>query len=58
MQEGRAIRAEMEETDPADYLALLDVQARLKDMEQQISHLEDTWLEQHDKLPGPADPQP
>jgi hypothetical protein len=53
-----AIRAEMAGTDPADYLALLDVQARLKDMEQQISELEDTWLEQHEKLLGPADSQP
>ena len=40
-----AIRAEMKKTDPSDYEALLDVQARLASMEQQISELEDRWLE-------------
>ena len=46
-----AIRAEMAETDPADYVALLDVQARLKDAEQQISDLEDRWMELSTRLP-------
>ena len=45
-----AIRAEMKETDPSDYVALLDVQARLRLAEQQISELEDTWMELSDRL--------
>ncbi len=45
-----AIRAEMKETDPSDYVALLDVQARLRAAEQQISELEDTWMELSDRL--------
>ena len=45
-----AIRAEMAETDPADYQALLDVQARLRDMEQQVSDMEDVWMELSDRL--------
>jgi ABC-type multidrug transport system ATPase subunit len=40
-----AIHAEMKETDPSDYVALLDDQARLREIEQQISELEDRWLE-------------
>ncbi len=45
-----AIRAEAKETDPSDYVALLDVQARLASMEQQISELEDTWVELSSRL--------
>ena len=40
----------MKETDPSDYVALLDVQARLRGVEQQISELEDTWMELSDRL--------
>ena len=40
----------MKETDPSDYVALLDVQARLASMEQQISDLEDTWVELSSRL--------
>ena len=39
-----AIRAEMGEADPSDYLALGDVQGRLHAVEQQISDLEDEWM--------------
>jgi len=45
-----AIRAEMKKTDPSDYEALLDVQARLASMEQQVSELEDRWLELSTRL--------
>jgi ATPase subunit of ABC transporter with duplicated ATPase domains len=47
-----AIRAEMKDTDPSDYQALLDVQERLRTIEQQISDLEDTWVELSDRLPS------
>jgi ATPase subunit of ABC transporter with duplicated ATPase domains len=47
-----AIRAEMKETDPSDYVALLDVQARLQSTEQRISELEDTWMGLSTRLPG------
>jgi ATP-binding cassette subfamily F protein uup len=46
------IRAEMKETDPSDYIALLDVQARLRGIEQQISDLEDRWVELSTRLPS------
>jgi ABC transport system ATP-binding/permease protein len=46
-----AIRAEMKETDPSDYVALLDDQARLREVEQQISDLEDKWMELSSRLP-------
>jgi ATP-binding cassette subfamily F protein uup len=45
-----AIRAEMKDTEPSDYVALLDVQARLRSMEQQISELEDAWMVLSDRL--------
>ena len=45
-----AIRAEMKETDPSDYVALLDVQARLRSAEQQIADLEDQWVELSERL--------
>ena len=47
-----AIRVEMTQTDPADYVALLDVQARLKSAEEQITELEDLWMELSHRLPG------
>jgi ATP-binding cassette subfamily F protein uup len=46
-----AIRTEMKETDPSDFEALLDVQARLREIEQQISELEDRWVESSERLP-------
>ena len=49
-KKAEATRAEMAETDPSDYVALLDVQARLRDIEQQISDLEDVWVELSDRL--------
>jgi ABC transport system ATP-binding/permease protein len=45
-----AIRAEEKATDPSDYAALLDVQERLRSIEQQISTLEDRWVELSEKL--------
>jgi ABC transport system ATP-binding/permease protein len=47
-----AIRAEMTATDPSDYQALIDVQARLADMEQQIRDIEDRWMGLSDRLSG------
>ncbi len=44
------IRAEMTHTDPSDYVALLDVQSRLRGVEQQISDREDEWLELSTRL--------
>jgi ABC transport system ATP-binding/permease protein len=45
-----AIRAEAEGTDPSDYAALLDVQARLRDAAQQVAELEDRWVELSERL--------
>ncbi|PKQ16708.1 MAG: ABC transporter ATP-binding protein [Actinobacteria bacterium HGW-Actinobacteria-7] len=45
-----AIRAEMKETDPSDYEALLDVQGRLQGIEQEVSDLEDKWMELSERL--------
>ena len=45
-----ALRAEAAKTDHSDYLALLDVQKRREDIEEQISDLEDTWMELSEKL--------
>lgn len=39
-----AIREEMEHADPSDYEALLDVQARIRAIEDQIGEMEDEWL--------------
>jgi ATPase subunit of ABC transporter with duplicated ATPase domains len=39
------IRAEMKTADPSDYVALGDIQKRIHDIEQQISDLEDEWME-------------
>jgi len=49
-RKAEAIRTEMAETDPSDYEALLDVQARLRDVEHRISELEDAWVEVSEKL--------
>jgi ABC-type multidrug transport system ATPase subunit len=48
-----AVRADMKETDPSDYVGLLDDQARLREVEQQISDLEDKWMELSTRLPSP-----
>ncbi len=45
-----AVRAEAKLTDPSDYEALLEVQARLETAEQQVSELEDKWMELSDRL--------
>jgi ATPase subunit of ABC transporter with duplicated ATPase domains len=45
-----AIRAEMTGTDPSDYVALLDVQERIRSAEKQIADLEDAWIELSDRL--------
>ena len=39
------IRAEMKHADPSDYEALLDIQGRIRSAEQEISDLEDRWVE-------------
>ena len=39
------IRAEMKHADPSDYEALLDIQGRIRRAEQEISDLEDRWVE-------------
>ncbi|MBI5232149.1 MAG: ABC-F family ATP-binding cassette domain-containing protein [Coriobacteriales bacterium] len=49
-KKAEAIRGEMAETDPSDYGALLDVQARLSDIEQRIAELEDEWLRLSEEL--------
>jgi ATP-binding cassette subfamily F protein uup len=43
-------RAEMADTDPSDFEALLDVQARLRAIGQQISDLEDRWMQLSERL--------
>jgi ABC transport system ATP-binding/permease protein len=40
-----AIRIELKEADPTDYVALGDVQGRLHRAEQEISDVEDRWME-------------
>ena len=45
-----AIRVELKETDPSDYIALGDVQERLHSAERQVSDLEDEWLRLSEKL--------
>jgi len=49
-RKAEAIRAEIEATDPSDYVALLAVQERLRAVEQQISDVEDKWVELSEKL--------
>ncbi len=45
-----AIRQEMHDVDPTDYVALGDVQKRIQAMERQISDLEDHWVHLSEKL--------
>jgi len=45
-----AIRAEMKAADPSDYVALADIQGRIHRSEQEVSNLEDRWLELSSRL--------
>jgi ATPase subunit of ABC transporter with duplicated ATPase domains len=45
-----AIRLELRETDPSDYVALGDVQRRLHIAEREVSELEDVWVELSERL--------
>ncbi|TDB39034.1 MAG: ABC transporter ATP-binding protein [Actinobacteria bacterium] len=45
-----AIRAELLQVDPSDYVALGDVQARVHEVELEIAVLEDAWVELSEKL--------
>ncbi len=45
-----AIRLELRDADPSDYVALLDGQERLRSVEQQTSDLEDEWVRLSDRL--------
>lgn len=45
-----AIRVELKEADPSDYIALGDIQGRLQGVEQQISDLEDEWVRLSERL--------
>jgi hypothetical protein len=45
-----AIRAELAEADPSDYVALVSAQGRLAGVEQEIDEVEDTWVELFEKL--------
>jgi ATP-binding cassette subfamily F protein uup len=45
-----ALRAELRDADHSDYVALLDAQARIRAVEQQISELEDEWVRLSEKL--------
>ena len=47
-----AARTELAETDPTDYQALLDAQARLAETQQHLGALEDAWVELSDRLLG------
>lgn len=49
-QKAAAVRAEMLEADPSDYVALGDIQGRLHEVEQQIAEFEDRWLELSERL--------
>ena len=51
-RKAEAIRAEMKEADPSDHIALVDIQGRLQSIEQQISDLEDRWVEMSTRLPS------
>jgi len=53
-----AIRAELHAADQSDYVALGEIQERLRVIGEQISELEDAWMEQSDRLGanGPATP--
>ena len=45
-----ALRDEMQEADPSDYVALGDIQERIHSVEREISDLEDVWVELSEKL--------
>jgi ATPase subunit of ABC transporter with duplicated ATPase domains len=45
-----AVRIATQEADPSDYVAIVDAQARLQSIEQQISDLEDEWLGLSERL--------
>jgi ATPase subunit of ABC transporter with duplicated ATPase domains len=45
-----AVRSEMELADPSDYEALLEVQARIRAIEDRIAEMEDQWLRISDRL--------
>jgi ATPase subunit of ABC transporter with duplicated ATPase domains len=45
-----ALRAELRATNPSDYLALGDVQARLHEVEREVSEAEDVWVGLSEKL--------
>jgi ATP-binding cassette subfamily F protein uup len=45
-----AIRVELKEADPSDYIALGDVQGRLQGVERQIADLEDEWMRLSERL--------
>lgn len=45
-----ALRAEMSETDPTDYVALVDVQTRLSDVGLKVSELEEEWMRLSERL--------
>ena len=45
-----AVRTAMQDADPSDYVAIVDAQARLQSVEQQISDLEDEWLGLSERL--------
>ena len=45
-----AVRAELVQADPSDYEALLDVQARIRAIEDQVAEMEDAWLLLSDRL--------
>ena len=47
-----AVRAELKEADPSDYVALGDIQGRLHSVEREIAELEDKWLELSTRLQG------
>jgi ABC-type multidrug transport system ATPase subunit len=49
-RKAEAIRIELTEAGPSDYVALLDVQSRLHRIEQQISELEDEWVRLSERL--------
>ena len=50
VRKASAVRAEMKQADPSDYIALGDIQERLHRVEREISDLEDAWMELSEKL--------
>jgi len=49
-KKANALRVEMQAADPSDYVSLGDVQARIHDVRQQISDLEDEWMALSERL--------